>query len=146
MGDFNGRNYKDSFIGDLVDFVAGNILSINTNTAIILTLISIGDDFQTMFEKFFLTHALEFTNDEEHKLIYYEIYQEFHDLFEKQLGIILRDIICNSNSISSNHNTYSYSICRVSIITNVIIITLSSLSHYHHLTIIITIIRYILRW
>ena len=49
MGDFNGRNYKDSFIGDLVDFVAG-------------------DDFQTMFEKFFLQHALEFTNDEEHKL------------------------------------------------------------------------------
>ena len=46
-----------------------------------------------MFEKFFLTHALEFTNDEEHKLIYYEIYQEFHDLFEKQLGIILHDLV-----------------------------------------------------
>ena len=76
MGDFNGQNYKDSFIGDLVDFVAG-------------------DDFQTMFEKFFLQHALEFTNDEEHKLIYYEIYQVFHDLFEKQLGAF-----CDRKNIS----------------------------------------------
>lgn len=76
MGDFNGRNYKDSFIGDLVDFVAG-------------------DDFQTMFENFFLQHALEFTNDEEHKLIYYEIYQVFHDLFEKQLGAF-----CDRKNIS----------------------------------------------
>jgi hypothetical protein len=56
MGDFNGKNYKDKFVADLVTFVAG-------------------DKFQTMFENFFLTHATEFTNEEEHKLRYYEIYQ-----------------------------------------------------------------------
>lgn len=67
MGDFNGNNYKDDFIGDLVNFVAS-------------------DKFQTMFEKYFLQHALEFTNEEEHKLKYYELYQEFHDMFETQLS------------------------------------------------------------
>lgn len=66
MGDFNGKNYKDTFIGDLVNFVAS-------------------DSFQTMFEKFFVEHALEFGTEEEHKLKYYEIYQEFHNMFEGQL-------------------------------------------------------------
>lgn len=66
MGDFNGDNYNDKFIGELVNFVAG-------------------DKFQTMFETFFLTHAAKFTNDEEHKLEYYELYQTFHDLFDQQL-------------------------------------------------------------
>lgn len=38
MGDFNGQNYKDSFIGDLVDFVAGNNSIIADNTITILIL------------------------------------------------------------------------------------------------------------
>mmetsp|Transcript_7508 Transcript_7508/g.10360 ORF Transcript_7508/g.10360 Transcript_7508/m.10360 type:complete len:190 (+) Transcript_7508:59-628(+) len=66
MGDFNGKNYKDEFVGELVNFVAS-------------------DTFQTMFETFFLKYALEFGTEEEHKLRYYEIYQEFHDMFEAQL-------------------------------------------------------------
>ena len=66
MGDFNGSNYRDRFIGELVNFVAG-------------------DKFQSMFENFFLTYAIEFTSEEEHKLKYYELYQTFHTLFEKQL-------------------------------------------------------------
>lgn len=66
MGDFNGSNYDDKIIGELVNFVAS-------------------DKFQTMFEGYFLKHALEFSNEEEHKLKYYELYQNFHDLFDKQL-------------------------------------------------------------
>ncbi len=65
---FNGDSYNDKFIGDLVNFVAS-------------------DKFQTMFEGFFVNYALEFTNDEEHKLRYYELYQQFHDMFEHQLEI-----------------------------------------------------------
>ena len=42
MGDFNGKSYKDPFIASLVTFVAG-------------------DTFQTLFENFFVTNALEFT-------------------------------------------------------------------------------------
>ena len=38
-----------------------------------------------MFENFFLTYATEFSDDEEHKLRYTEIYQDFHSLFEEQL-------------------------------------------------------------
>ncbi len=71
--DFNGDNYNDKFIGDLVNFVAG-------------------DRFQTMFENFFLEHALEFTHEEEHKLKYYELYQKFHDMFESQLEIFCNDV------------------------------------------------------
>ncbi len=66
MGDFNGDNYNDKFIGDLVNFVAS-------------------DKFQTMFETYFLAHAMQFTNDEEHRLEYYEMYQNFHEMFDKQL-------------------------------------------------------------
>ncbi len=66
--DFNGSNYDDTFVGDLVNFVASN-------------------SFQSMFEQYFLSHALYFTDDEEHKLEYMEYYQEFHGLFEKQLEV-----------------------------------------------------------
>lgn len=66
MGDFNGANYKDGFIADLVTFVAGN-------------------NFQAMFEAFFIEHATKFSLAEEHQLHYYEIYQKFHDMFEGQL-------------------------------------------------------------
>ena len=74
--DFNGKNYDDRFIGDLVTFVAG-------------------DKFQKMFENFFVEHAMEFTNVEEHKLEWYAIYQKFHDLFEEQL-----EEFCESKGIS----------------------------------------------
>lgn len=70
---FNGENYNDRFMADLVNFVAG-------------------DKFQTMFESFFLTYALEFTHDEEHKLRYYELYQMFHDMFERQLEIFCSEV------------------------------------------------------
>ncbi len=73
MGDFNGNNYEDKFIGQLVSFVAS-------------------DKFQTMFESFFLANAMQFTADEEHKLKYYEIYQKFHDMFETQLEIFCDEI------------------------------------------------------
>jgi hypothetical protein len=74
--DFNGSNYDDTFIGDLVNFVASN-------------------GFQSMFENYFLTHALKFSDDEEHKLEYYEMFQEFHKLFEDQL-----QIFCDEKGIS----------------------------------------------
>lgn len=64
--DFNGSNYDDAFLGDLVNFVASN-------------------SFQSMFENYFLSHALFFSDDEEHKLEYMDYYQEFHKLFEEQL-------------------------------------------------------------
>lgn len=72
MGDFNGDNYRDKFIGELVNFVAG-------------------DKFQTMFESFFLTHATKFTDDEEHRLEYYDLYQTFHGLFDEQLEVFCRN-------------------------------------------------------
>lgn len=78
MGDFNGDNYEDSFVGDLVNFVAS-------------------ESFQTMFERFFLTFALEFTNDEEHKLRYYELYTDFHNMFEEQL-----ETFCTQKNISQS--------------------------------------------
>lgn len=77
--DFNGNNYTDNFIGDLVNFVAG-------------------EGFQSMFEKFFLTFALEFTNDEEHKLRYYELYQNFHALFEAQLEEFCNQMNCDTET------------------------------------------------
>ena len=66
MGDFNSDNYNDRFVGDLVGFVAG-------------------EGFQSLFERFFLTYAPEFSYEQEHKLRYYELYQEFQGLFEEQL-------------------------------------------------------------
>jgi hypothetical protein len=66
MGDFNPSNYQDDFVADLVGFVAG-------------------DEFQALFEGFFLKYAHEFEFGEEQKLRYYEIYQDFHDLFESKL-------------------------------------------------------------
>ena len=66
MDDFNNENYKDSFITELVAFVAG-------------------ENFQAMFESFFIEHALQFSSAEEHQLHYYEIYQKFHGMFEGQL-------------------------------------------------------------
>ena len=71
MGDFNGKNYNDEFIGDLVSFVASN-------------------EFQTKFEAFFVQHALQFTDGEEHKLVYYDLYQQFSHMFESQLEAFCR--------------------------------------------------------
>lgn len=73
---FDAGSYDNRFMGDLVAFVAG-------------------DKFQSMFENFFVTHALEFDYEEEHKLKYYELYQKFHDMFERQL-----DIFCDSVGVS----------------------------------------------
>ena len=70
--DFNGSNYDDAIVGDLVNFVASN-------------------KFQSMFETYFLGHALFFSDDEEHKLEYMEYYQEFHGLFEEQLEDFCQD-------------------------------------------------------
>ena len=88
--DFNGSNYDDTFVGDLVNFVASN-------------------SFQSMFEQYFLSHALYFTDDEEHKLEYMEYYQEFHGLFEKQLevfctekGIEQKDFLAKCNEATTD--------------------------------------------
>ena len=59
MGDFNPANYQDDFLADLVGFVAG-------------------DEFQALFEQFFIKYSIEFEYGEEQKLRYYEIYQDFH--------------------------------------------------------------------
>jgi hypothetical protein len=45
---FSGTNYEDAFVSDLVDFVAA-------------------ESFQSMFENFFIQHALKFSLDEERK-------------------------------------------------------------------------------
>lgn len=50
--------------------------------------------FQSTFENFFLNNALKFTDDEEHKLEYMEIYQDFQALFDdamkgKQVSIVI---------------------------------------------------------
>jgi len=88
--DFNGSNYDDTFVGDLVNFVASN-------------------SFQSMFEQYFLSHALFFTDDEEHKLEYMEYYKEFHGLFEGQLetfcqerGIEQGDFLAKCNEASTD--------------------------------------------
>jgi hypothetical protein len=71
MGDFNGQGYKDTFVSELVVFVAG-------------------EGFQSMFESFFIEHAMQFSSAEEHELKYYEIYQQFHEMFEGQLEIFCK--------------------------------------------------------
>ncbi|KAF0683989.1 Aste57867_24070 [Aphanomyces stellatus] len=47
-----------------------------------LMLFIAGADFQSTFEAFFLKHALRFSDDEEHKLEYTELFQQFQELFE----------------------------------------------------------------
>jgi hypothetical protein len=69
---FSGEDYDSKFVSDLVTFVAN-------------------ERFQTMFEEFFINHALEFTNDSEHKLRYYEIYQSFRAMFDNQLEMFCED-------------------------------------------------------
>ena len=77
MGDsFNPNTYDDNFIADLVAFVAA-------------------DEFQSMFETFFIQFALEFDDDDEHKLRYTEIYQSFQSMFEEQLMVF-----CHSKNVS----------------------------------------------
>lgn len=71
--DFRGEDYQDRFISSLVSFVSS-------------------ETFQTMFEEFFVNHALEFTNDAEHKLRYHELYQNFHKMFDRQLEIFCDDM------------------------------------------------------
>jgi hypothetical protein len=66
MVDFDPRNYNDPFTADLVEFISA-------------------DDFQDAFESFFLTHATKFSYDDEHKLEYTKLYQEFSQLFENKI-------------------------------------------------------------
>ena len=67
MGDFNGNNYDDKFIGNLVNFVAG-------------------ENFQNLFENFFTKHALIFEDADEHKLEYYDLFLKFKTLFDDKLS------------------------------------------------------------
>eukprot|EP01031_Cornospumella_fuschlensis_P038376 gene38376-46641_t len=71
--EFRGEDYEDNFISSLVSFVAG-------------------EKFQTMFEEFFVAHALEFTNEKEHKLRYHELYMDFSKMFERQLEVFCADL------------------------------------------------------
>lgn len=71
--------YKDPFIASLVDFVAA-------------------DDFQKLFETFFLEHSLSFSlENDEHKLAYYEKYSEFRELFEQKLVTFCKQQNLNTN-------------------------------------------------
>ncbi|RQM27812.1 hypothetical protein B5M09_006934 [Aphanomyces astaci] len=47
-----------------------------------LMLYIAGADFQSTFEAFFLKHALRFSDDDEHKLEYTDLFMQFQDLFE----------------------------------------------------------------
>jgi hypothetical protein len=60
------ENYSDPFIRQVVNFIAS-------------------DSFQTKFETFFLKHSLQFTDNEEHEFHYYELYQQFQDMFNGEL-------------------------------------------------------------
>ena len=55
------------------------------------------NSFQSMFETYFLSHALFFSDEEEHKLEYMEYYQEFHKLFEEQL-----EMFCTEKDITQS--------------------------------------------
>lgn len=41
--------------------------------------------FQRHFEQFFLDHALTFTDEQEHRLDYMDIYLRFQDMFNAQM-------------------------------------------------------------
>lgn len=41
--------------------------------------------FQRHFEQFFLDHALAFTDDQEHRLDYMEIYLHFQEMFNERM-------------------------------------------------------------
>lgn len=56
-------DYKDDMILRLVQFIAGA-------------------KFQNAFEKFFLAHAKKFQDNEEHQLVYTDVYNEFQALFD----------------------------------------------------------------
>eukprot|EP01035_Chromulina_nebulosa_P019703 gene19703-25627_t len=58
MEEFDGETYEDPFMKDLVNFVADS-------------------HFQSLFENYFIKYSNEFSDEEEHKLRYYELYTEF---------------------------------------------------------------------
>jgi hypothetical protein len=64
--DLVNENYSDPFMRQVVDFIAS-------------------DSFQTKFEAFFLLHSLQFKDKEEHEFHYYELYQQFQDMFNGEL-------------------------------------------------------------
>ncbi|KAH9181361.1 hypothetical protein AeNC1_016663, partial [Aphanomyces euteiches] len=65
-----------------------------------LMLFIAGAEFQSIFEAFFLKHALKFTDDEEHRLEYTQLFQEFQELFEQFM---------QRTSLSSSTTLYSSS-------------------------------------
>uniref|UniRef100_K3WXW5 Cilia- and flagella-associated protein 36 n=1 Tax=Globisporangium ultimum (strain ATCC 200006 / CBS 805.95 / DAOM BR144) TaxID=431595 RepID=K3WXW5_GLOUD len=46
--------------------------------------------FQSEFEDFFLKNALKFTDEQEHQLEYYAIYQRFQEMFDKRMEAFLQ--------------------------------------------------------
>ena len=77
MGEqFDPNSYDDKFLADLVSFIAA-------------------DEFQNLFEQFFTSYALEFTDDDEHPLRYTEIFKMFQQMFDEQL-----EMFCHSKNIT----------------------------------------------
>ena len=68
---FDPKTYDSTFIADLVAFVGA-------------------DDFQTLFEAFFIKYAVEFSDEPEHQLHYTAIYEKFQALFESQLELFCK--------------------------------------------------------
>jgi len=66
MADFDPSHYDSAFTADLVEFVGK-------------------EEFQNLFEAFFVCHALQFIDDDEYRLEYTTIYQDFSELFESKL-------------------------------------------------------------
>ena len=86
---FDPKTYDSTFIADLVAFVGAN-------------------EFQSLFEKFFLQYSVEFSDAEEHPLRYTEIYEKFQNLFETQLetfcqskGIHQKDFVKKCREVST---------------------------------------------
>ena len=71
----NPRRYNDPIIKDLVAFISAS-------------------SFQSEFEGFFMRHCRTFTDDDEHKLEYHDIYLQFQSLFEVRI-----EEFCNVNSL-----------------------------------------------
>jgi hypothetical protein len=107
MSHHTNVKYKDDFVQLLVDFVAADAFQVAAILQYLfsgscyfhLTLCAFILDYvravQNKFEAFFLEHALEFTDDEELKLGYYDRYRQFQSMFEEEL-----EMFCDSLGIS----------------------------------------------
>ena len=79
---FDPAAYDNTFIADLVDFVAA-------------------DSFQTLFEAFFLKYAIEFTDEPEHKFMYTTIYEKFGTILRLEFWILLSSLKVHAKSTLS---------------------------------------------